>query len=1130
MAMVPSLKSISTLASSHVLLDFVEETRPEFTEYLLTLLEDGVFSAVTEDLLIILLQFYSEKVTDRILKAVVPCHLRELKVDKCLPQLTFFGLTEVIKKCPHLQKISLKECDQLMSPGQFVLWRRLGVSITALCLESCHNVSDQVVKSALRHIPTLQHLNVSSCDSLTETVFLLNEELQKEREFTPSHDTSHHYECSLISVDVSGCRGITATAVRHLTSLTGPTLKNVNLSWTSINLIAILSLAGYSLPAMIELVLSFYNKAEGPKDPKNDELYKCLLEFKTTLEKVDQQQEKKETDHVTSGGKDASEADGATDIRSVMQLLVNMNIATDLDEEVALSTREYESIGLAGIETCSMEDRSTEYKNPENTSNDLYKTVGNSLISSEAQDLLDPNIQNIKESCFSNQESTDSSAKDLTNQLEFSEASYCVHPDNVEIDFVEAPEDLVPDSTNFSKTKVIDICSTNNESVNNVDACCHGCCGIGIHDGANFQCQTDDACVPNSNMFMKTGSEEDLGATSINFDQSKSIKESTCIDMLSNKTDSIHHSDLNSNETVFQLSEHNNAKYRTGNDLICQKCEQLRLACDSSSVLCNGQLAKSESEGNICDHKNCTVDGKVEGQIYNHANGKVGVDNQAIAFSDCVENLTLNNDCTLKSCDIDVHDANDTCLQNIKENDNIDDKDSKPSDENAKMKGEENIDDKGIKLSDDNLNFKQNKNVDDKDRKLLDDNLKFKENGDVEEDSRNSEENQTDKSNTPKVNREIIKQTYKPQLVSVDVTNKFTSVYESVGFDCLKEFLQCSPSLQKFGMSWAGLTDEMVKDLTPFLKDLKEISLTDCESVTYGISHIGQTCQKLKKVDFNGIHFIKDLFLRPFLLGPELQNLYLAESDISDGTLFRLAARKMDKFEELDLSWCDEVTVQGLNALCRKPSPLKKLSFRHCPASTMTLALMAENFKQLQNLNICSVDSITDASMVYLAENLPLLQEIDASWNSGLSDVSVKALLRSCIYLKKAVLSGIKFLTSAPYLPIISDLQKFRRCQALLRFKLQERKMLTENGEEHYSSDEEYEELCVPYRSTTYAANLQILELEYCDCVDDNHLAEIVAVCRGSLHIVDYFSEAIKPVMIHAQKGKICLPPHFKNS
>lgn len=106
--------------------------------------------------------------------------------------------------------------------------------------------------------------------------------------------------------------------------------------------------------------------------------------------------------------------------------------------------------------------------------------------------------------------------------------------------------------------------------------------------------------------------------------------------------------------------------------------------------------------------------------------------------------------------------------------------------------------------------------------------------------------------NTLEVNKERIKQTYKPQLISVDVTNRFPAVYEVVGFDCLKEFLRCSPNLQKFGMSWAGLTDEMVIGLTPYFKDLKEISLNDCESVTYGITHIGQACKKLEKVDFNG--------------------------------------------------------------------------------------------------------------------------------------------------------------------------------------------------------------------------------------------------------------------------------------
>jgi hypothetical protein len=121
------------------------------------------------------------------------------------------------------------------------------------------------------------------------------------------------------------------------------------------------------------------------------------------------------------------------------------------------------------------------------------------------------------------------------------------------------------------------------------------------------------------------------------------------------------------------------------------------------------------------------------------------------------------------------------------------------------------------------------------------------------EHSNSVEANESAKNrNTLEVNKERIKQTYKPQLISVDVTNRFPSVYEVVGFDCLKEFLRCSPNLQKFGMSWAGLTDEMVIELTPYFKDLKEISLNDCESVTYGITHIGQACKKLEKVDFNG--------------------------------------------------------------------------------------------------------------------------------------------------------------------------------------------------------------------------------------------------------------------------------------
>lgn len=1113
MANVPTLRTISKLASCHVLLDFVEETNPRLTKGILTLLEAGVYSAITEELLECLLQFYAEKLTNELLKAVVPNHLREFKIDKCLPKLTFFGLTEVMKKCPHLHRISLKECDQLMSPGQFVLWRRIGVSITALCLESCHNVTDQVVQSALRHVTTLQHLNVSSCENITEKVFLLNEDLQKEREFTPTHDTVQHYECSLISVDVSGCPGITATAVRHLTSLTGPTLKNVNLSWTSINLIAILSLAGYSLPAIIELVISYYNKSDSQKDPKSDDLYSCLLEFKNTLERAEQKRET--TDKIDNENRD--------------EIKTHASI-----EESPLQTSQVQ-IDAPFVEQTDFSDGEQNLNNSEE--NIVHTCTGNPTghnlpnLGSLTDEVLDGN--------------TNKTEQDLVTCTSTED---CVQLENVELELIVTPESLklssssnsLPDEYKSDLKKELVEC---NEMTDRKDMICKECASVSdieVNNGAQCLCQNHSICMPKSSV----------------------------------KNDSVTCSSLKSydgatNGNLSSFNETYISKYSHEDGILPTKTHMKLKQTDSQSDCLNSlrmYVTNCADDGSF-DTSNDTAAGcgeKLQTLTYSeHEPHSNDFQDNAIQHFQSVENSTSTLQTSLEDMS-----SNLNGLENMKLKDSEEVEGSNSAVVNKLEFGSSNNDDVCNTIKDNHIalqngqemehsisveetistdKYKNSKNTEIEDTNSVENATSADSHQQKEMDTANSVDNATSadqqqntemehsnsveanesakNQNTLEVNKERIKQTYKPQLISVDVTNRFSTVYEVVGFDCLKEFLRCSPNLQKFGMSWAGLTDEMVIGLTPYFKDLKEISLTDCESVTYGITHIGQACKKLEKVDFNGMHFIKDIFLRPFLMNSDLQCLYLAESDITDGTLFRLSARKMDKFQELDLSWCDEVTVQGLNSLCRKSSSLTKLSFRHCPATSLTLSLMAENLKQLQSLNICSVDSITDASVVYLVENLPLLQEIDIGWNSGLSDVCVKALLRSCIYLKKAVLSGLKYLTSAPFLPIISDLQKFRRCQALLRFKLQERKILEENAEDHYSSDEEYEELCVPHRSTTYAPSLQILELEYCDCVDDDHLAEIVAVCRGSLYIVDYFREAIKPVLIHAQKGKVYLSP-----
>uniref|UniRef100_A0A8W8P4B3 Uncharacterized protein n=1 Tax=Magallana gigas TaxID=29159 RepID=A0A8W8P4B3_MAGGI len=65
-----------------------------------------------------------------------------------------------------------------------------------------------------------------------------------------------------------------------------------------------------------------------------------------------------------------------------------------------------------------------------------------------------------------------------------------------------------------------------------------------------------------------------------------------------------------------------------------------------------------------------------------------------------------------------------------------------------------------------------------------------------------------------------------------------------------------------------------------------------------------------------------------------------------------------------------------------------------------------------------------------------------------------------------------------------------------------------------YYSWAEYEALCFPHRSTTFATNLQHLSLEYCGSITDSDIEDIVTVCRGSLTVIDYYSWAVKPRLL----------------
>jgi len=70
---------------------------------------------------------------------------------------------------------------------------------------------------------------------------------------------------------------------------------------------------------------------------------------------------------------------------------------------------------------------------------------------------------------------------------------------------------------------------------------------------------------------------------------------------------------------------------------------------------------------------------------------------------------------------------------------------------------------------------------------------------------------------------------------------------------------------------------------------------------------------------------------------------------------------------------------------------------------------------------------------------------------------------------------------------------------------------------------QEFDAAYVATRSTSYAPSLRWLDLEYCDKINDTHLAEIVAVCRGTLKVRDYYGEDVEPAWITCRKGSVFL-------
>ncbi|XP_025084261.1 SCF E3 ubiquitin ligase complex F-box protein grrA-like [Pomacea canaliculata] len=255
----------------------------------------------------------------------------------------------------------------------------------------------------------------------------------------------------------------------------------------------------------------------------------------------------------------------------------------------------------------------------------------------------------------------------------------------------------------------------------------------------------------------------------------------------------------------------------------------------------------------------------------------------------------------------------------------------------------------------------------------------------------------------------------------------------SLGVACLDRCLSANSALCSLIILCSESSPDinMVVDVVAHrLPHLKELTVDAAESLANSsVFQLLSTCKNLTKIDLTGACFLTDAALLPLCNNPKVEELLLSETCVSHPFLLSIG-RIAEHLRVLDLAWCENIEEYSLNTALRECSQLTRLNLRQCPVSDHTLEIIATHCTQLTVLGLSCVLDISDAAVAALVGCLEQLQSVDLSWNSELTDTSIYALLVSCPWLHTAELTGLKRITSASFLPIIADLDRWRKCQA----------------------------------------------------------------------------------------------------
>ncbi|XP_016474050.2 EIN3-binding F-box protein 2 [Nicotiana tabacum] len=209
----------------------------------------------------------------------------------------------------------------------------------------------------------------------------------------------------------------------------------------------------------------------------------------------------------------------------------------------------------------------------------------------------------------------------------------------------------------------------------------------------------------------------------------------------------------------------------------------------------------------------------------------------------------------------------------------------------------------------------------------------------------------------------------------------------------------------------------------------ESLHLEECNRITQtGILNTVSNCRKLKSLSLVKCMGIKDLALQTSLRLPceSLRSLSIRSCPGFGSTSLAMVGKLCPKLHQLDLSGLCGITDAGLLPLLEScEAGLVKVNLSDCLNLTdqVVLSLARLHGETLELLNLDGCRKVTDESLMAIADNCPLLNDLDVS-TCAITDSGVAGL--SCgvqVNLQVLSLSGCSMVSnkSVPYLKKLGE-------------------------------------------------------------------------------------------------------------